>query len=391
MSQQPINLSPDLRKLQDDGYEIAIKCGHLVLFDVPYVNAQKLVKRGAVVSTLELVNDVTVKPSDHKVMFTGEHPCDRNGREMGNLKHGNSRQEICEGLIIERSFSCKPKEGYQDYYHKMTTYAEMISIQAKSIEPGATARTYAVIESGDPDEVFKYIDTASSRAGINVATKKLELSKIGIIGLGGTGSYILDMVAKTPVQEIHVFDKDDFLQHNAFRSPGAATPEELKAHLKKVAYFAARYSTMRNGIIAHDAHLDETNLTLLDGMDFVFICIDSGKPKPPIIQRLEADGIPFIDVGMGIELVDDKLLGILRTTASTQEMRDHFKKRVPLSDGSANDVYTKNIQVAELNALNASMAVIKWKKIFGFYVDLENEHSSNYTLDGNIISNIDKT
>ena len=126
-------------------------------------------------------------------------------------------------------------------------------------------------------------------------------------------------------------------------------------------------------------------------MDFVFICIDSGKPKPPIIQRLEADGIPFIDVGMGIELVDDKLLGILRTTASTQEMRDHFKKRVPLSDGSANDVYTKNIQVAELNALNASMAVIKWKKIFGFYVDLENEHSSNYTLDGNIISNIDKT
>jgi hypothetical protein len=37
-------------------------------------------------------------------------------------------------------------------------------------------------------------------------------------GLGGTGSYILDLVSKTPVNEILLFDSDDFLQHNAFRS-----------------------------------------------------------------------------------------------------------------------------------------------------------------------------
>lgn len=391
MSQQQINRSSDLKALRDEGYEIAIKAGHLVLYNVPYVDAQKQVKRGALVSTLDMADDVTVKPGTHIAMFAGEHPCDKNGRELENLRHGASRQQICEGLVVERSFSNKPKEGYRDYHHKMATYTEMITSHAMSIDPEATARTYAVIESDDPDDVFNYIDTASSRAGISAVSIKLELSKVGIIGLGGTGSYILDMVAKTPVREIHLFDGDDFLQHNAFRSPGAATSQEMKARPKKVDYLAARYAPMRRNIFAHDEHLDETNLALLDGMDFVFLCIDAGEAKLPIIEKLEADGVPFVDVGMGIELVEDKLLGILRVTTSTADKRDHFKGRVPLSGGGANDLYAKNIQIAELNALNAAFAVIKWKKIFGFYLDLENEHSSNYTLDGNIISNTDQS
>ena len=40
-----------------------------------------------------------------------------------------------------------------------------------------------------------------------------------------------------------------------------------------------------------------------------------------------------------------------------------------------------------MNALNAALAVIKWKKLFGFYRDLENEHFSAYTLDGDSIVN----
>ena len=46
-----------------------------------------------------------------------------------------------------------------------------------------------------------------------------------------------------------------------------------------------------------------------------------------------------------------------------------------------------NIQIAELNALNAMLAVIKWKKIRGFYCDLEREHHCMYTTDGNALDN----
>jgi tRNA A37 threonylcarbamoyladenosine dehydratase len=37
-------------------------------------------------------------------------------------------------------------------------------------------------------------------------TAKLEGKKIAIVGVGCTGSYILDLVAKTPVSEIHMYD-----------------------------------------------------------------------------------------------------------------------------------------------------------------------------------------
>ena len=78
--------------------------------------------------------------------------------------------------------------------------------------------------------------------------------KIAIIGLGGTGSYVLDLVAKTPVKEIHLFDGDTFLQHNAFRSPGAPSGEELRAKLPKVTYLKNAYGKMHTGIVAHPVY-----------------------------------------------------------------------------------------------------------------------------------------
>lgn len=392
MLQPLINRSPDLKSLMDDGYEIDIMSGHLVIFNVPYVNGQKQVKRGVLVSTLDLAGDITTTPSTHVAMFAGEHPCDREGRELKKIKHQSKQQEIGDSLVIDHSFSSKPPGGYKDYHHKITTYVAIISSHAAAIDPSATAQTRRVIEPDDPDSVFKYIDTSSSRAGITAVTSKSELDNVAILGLGGTGAYILDLIAKVPVRKIHLFDGDDFLQHNAFRSPGAPSVEELKAIPKKVHYHAGRYRPMRRGIVAHDFYIDASNVDVLEGMDFVFLCVDRGDVKRPIIEKLEELGIPFVDVGMGIELVDGQLLGIVRVTTSTAEKREHVrdKKRIGLSGGDVDGVYSQNIQIAELNALNAALAVIKWKKLFGFYRDLDREHFCTYTLDGNLIINEDQ-
>ena len=376
----------------DDGYDIDVVSDHLVVRDVPYANADREVKRGILVSTLDLAGDVTVRPSTHVVMFGGEYPCDRDGCELPKIRCGSERQVISDRLVVDHSFSSKPVDGYENYYDKMTTYVAIISSHAEAIDPSATARPRRVMESSAPDTVFKYMDTASSRVGITAVSGKLKLNRIAIIGLGGTGSYILDLVAKTPVQEIHLFDGDDFLQHNAFRSPGAPSLEELKSIPRKVRHHAVHYGLMRRGIVEHDVDLDATNVDALEGMDFAFICVDRSEVKRPIIEKLEQLGIPFIDVGMGIVLVDDQLQGVVRVTASTPDKRDHVrdKKRIGLSGGDADGVYSRNIQIAELNALNAALAVIKWKKLLGFYRDLENEHFSAYTLDGNSIVNEDQ-
>ena len=81
----------------------------------------------------------------------------------------------------------------------------------------------------------------------------------------------------------------------------------------------------------------------------------------------------------------------VRTTASTPGHTEHIwdNDRISFAD-EADDEYDQNIQIAELNMLNAALAVIKWKKIFGFYTDFEHEHSSTYTIDGNHLLNEDQ-
>lgn len=394
MSQQLISRSPDLKRLRDEGYVLKIRSGYLLVEDVPYVNSSREVKRGTLVSKLILAGDVTAQPDSHVAYFQGDHPCRDDGTEIGQIKNASSRQVLAEGVIVDHTFSAKPKpaDNYPDYHAKVVTYVTILSQHAQVIDPNVTAQTFPVIEEESEDEmtVFNYMDTASSRAEINLVTKKLELGKIAIIGLGGTGSYVLDLVAKTPVKEIHLFDGDEFLQHNAFRSPGAPSIDELKEKPKKAIYFRNLYSKMRRGIIDHESYVTEKNVESLKEMEFVFLCLDSGNAKKLIIEKLEAFNLPFVDVGMGINLTDNTLGGILRVTTSTPKQRDHVQSRISFSDSNGHNEYANNIQVADLNALNAALAVITWKKLFGFYRDLECEHHSTYTIDGNVLFNEDQ-
>lgn len=391
MSSRLISLNSDLSRLKDDGYDVEVLPGYLLVKGVPYVTAQKVIKRGVLVSVLTLSGETAVPPTSHVAMFAGEYPCDRDGVEIEQIRHAPSSESIAGRLLANYSFSAKPVPNltYDNYYHKMTAYIAILSGPAGQLDPGATARSYLAHAPEDHESVFNYHDTASSRAGIDAATSKLEVAKIAIIGLGGTGSYVLDLISKTPAGEIRLFDGDTFFNHNAFRSPGAATIDDLNKGLPKVQYFKDRYQAMHRNIVVHNCYIDDTNFGLLQGMNFVFLCLDRGGVKKQLIEWLEQFRVPFIDVGMGVDIVDGSLVGILRTTTSTETSRDHVRSRVSFADGDGNDDYTRNIQVADLNALNASLAVIKYKKFLGFYQDARNEYNSNYSINANTIVNED--
>jgi len=382
MSRALISRSDDLRRLRDEGYEVAIVDNRLVLEHVPYVNAAGEVRFGTLVSELSLAGDQTVRPGDHVARFAGDEPCDRHGRPLTALINSSINERVGDSVHLRYLFSSKPEDGYRDYHHKITTYIAMLQGHAAALDPTATARTYQVIENDDPDAVFRYLDTASSRAGISHSTARLALDKVGIIGLGGSGAYILDHVATVPVRQIHLFDGDAFLQHNAFRAPGAASIEQLRRRPTKVAYYAEMYSVMRNGIVAHPYYLDADNVDELEAMTFVFIAIDDGPPKRHIIAALEQFGVPFIDVGMGLYDVDGALGGVLRVTTSTPQQRAHVhdRRRVPFDNADPDDEYERNIQTGDLNSLNATLAVIRWRKLYGSYLDLGHEHHSTYTI-----------
>lgn len=383
MSAKLIGRSPDLKRLRDEGYEIEVRHGFLVVHSVPYVNAQKQVVFGKIVTNLTLNNDKTEKPADHQVWFSGEHPCYSDGSIITQITNTTVTTTLCEGVVVQHRFSCKPQGGYPDYYSKITRYVEIIQNQAKAIDPKVDARTFKPIVSSEEDPVFLYTDSASSRAGIANITTRTAMGKIAIIGLGGSGAYVLDLTAKTHVREIHLFDGDDFLQHNAFRAPGAASLQVLEEKIKKVEYFTRVYGQMRRGIFAHPDHVTDENIEQLDGYDFIFICVDKPAVRKLLSKYLTKARIPFVDTGMELELLEEEqcLIGTCRVTLSTPEKSDHFPKHVSLEDGAiVDDLYATNIQVADLNALCAVMAVIKWKKFCGFYQDYYGEYQSAYAI-----------
>lgn len=378
MSQELINHSDDLKKLQNEGYEIDVKSGYGIISHIPYLKANGEIDYGTLVSKIAFEGDKAKYNGDHVIYFSGDQPCNADGTEITQIKHSVSNS-ILAGINVKRSFSNKPDKSYKDYYEKFVNYINIISSRAIDKDNTVTARTFKKVVT-EEDSVFQYVDTNSSRAGIDNCNKKILDKKIAIIGLGGTGTYILDLVSKTNVKEIHLIDGDVFCQHNAFRSPGAASKEIFTKSLSKVSYFKEIYQNMHKNIIEYDIFINEKNVNILKDMDFVFISIDSGIARNLIVDYLVSEKIPFIDTGIGLQNINDTINGLIRTTVFDKNNYDRISTYIDF-DEDGDDVYNTNIQIAECNALNATIAVIEWKKYFNIYENANSKCQNVYSIE----------
>ena len=146
---------------------------------------------------------------------------------------------------------------------------------------------------------------------------------------------------------------------------------------------------MRRGIIGHDLYVTEANVADLSRFDFVFVCVDRGSARRTILDFLSSTNVPFIDVGMDVQVVEEtnRLWGTCRVTTSTPNTRGHLAARVSTGDREGDELYRSNIQVAELNAMNAILAVIRWKRLCGYYHDDSGDHDCTFTSSINKIVN----
>jgi hypothetical protein len=284
---------------------------------------------------------------------------------------------------VERSFSNKPKAAgkFTDFFEKIESYVAIISGPAMDLH-GATPYTFRNVEQPPEDSVFKLQDTLTSRAEITDLAAKFTADVVAIIGLGGTGSYILDFLVKTPVREIRTFDLDLYYVHNAFRSPGRLQKDE-ELGKPKTEVFHSRYENFRHGLIFKPKFIDETCSEELEGVTFAFVCVDKGSSRSGIFDLLISKKIPFIDVGMGLKRKKSRALnGALRVTYFPVEEAQKVRQKctAPLTD-NPDDIYKTNIQIGELNALNACLAVIRFKQLRGFYSEESPLHELCFEID----------
>lgn len=379
---QLANHNDDIKRLLEKGYALRVDGPHLVVRDIPYLDSEQKLQFGAIVAKLEFIDKIRVKQDNHQVHFAGSMPHGLDSKPIPKLGGGSANITLIKrDVIVERSFSNKRRDktgtlvDFPDFYEKIEHYVSLIcgpAIARHDISP----LTFNIDDDEITDSVFKFHDTLTSRAEIGDLAALLKEEIVAIIGLGGSGSYLLDFMVKAPVQEVRGFDSDLFYVHNAFRSPGKLDENELGK--RKAEVYQQRYENFRKGLSLHQKHIDRSSSEDLKGVTFAFVCVDKGSARAEIFDLLIELGIPFIDVGMGLNRKRGALAGDLRTTFYSAETARVMRelRRAPLSD-TMDEEYDRNVQIPELNAMNACIAVILYKQLKGFYV---NDNSRNNLL-----------
>jgi hypothetical protein len=375
--------NPDIEKLITKGYAVSIDTNNLVVRDIPYLDSEKQLQTGAFISKLVFIDSNRVQLDDHQIYFCGGHPCELDGSQIRNLGGGQMTMPLeSKDLIVQRSFSNKPANGFRDLFEKIESYMTIVCGPAMELYK-TSPFTFRIVEE-KTNSVFKYRDTLTSRAEIGDLSSNFHSERVAIIGLGGTGAYLLDFLVKTPVAEILGFDLDPYHVHNAYRSPGMLSTDDFGK--EKAEVYQRRYEGFRHGIQLRKKFIDAESAEDFHGVTFAFVCVDKGTSRKGIFDLLMKLKIPFIDVGMGLQRDKGTISGTARVTTFPAESAQEILLRnlVPMTD-LPDDVYRSNIQISELNALNACLAIIKYKQLREFYADDRSYYHSLYTIDNSTI------
>ena len=305
----------------------------------------------------------------HGVRITADTELDgrvynADGTPIGNYIDGD--EKTWSNISIKKGSQGSPEED--------GSAIDVIHRYAKQIVGAMSAAGYSETTSLAVRGPFKIPNTFEARAALGPVQDRIREQRIAIIGLGGTGAYVLDLVAKTPVKEIHLLDSDDVNWHNFMRAPGAPTAEEIesrkKGRLGKVDYYFSKYASLREGIHPHAVRVESPSMfsefLSAHPIDYAFVCIDQlidgdSSRQDAVYCSLSEAGVPFIDSGVSITLEDQTVRGAV-TTSAYAAGSEAWKDAIPNARVEGNVPGYRNVQLPEVNALAASLAVMEWRR-----------------------------
>jgi ThiF family len=372
--QELASRNPFVQELEDQCYHVDFINAYFVIFGLPYLDKDGKLQHGDWVTPVDLTDWVLDPPKDHQAWFRGTRPCDRSGREL-RLGGGEGRVTVADGFVTDWSFSLKlqsetgENRAYRSFEEKVRTYVDIITAPAMAAYPDATPLRNIEIKAAAQGTPLRFPDTLSSRYHMNDVSHLLKEKKVALVGLGGTGSYILDFIARTHLQQIALFDDDKVQVHTIFRMPGFISRAIGKT---KVEALAQQYGNWHAGIVAVPERVAEGNINRLKEFDFVFVSVDDGPSRKYIIDWLSSNAIPFVDCGMGLNRSLVGLNGVVRITGVDRPAFEHTvgTPYLPAANPEHGE-YRRQAQTGELNALNAVLAVIRFKQHFKLFDRLD--------------------
>ena len=123
---------------------------------------------------------------------------------------------------------------------------------------------------------------------------KLLAANVLVVGAGGLGGVVLELLARHGVGHIRVVDDDVFHMHN-FNRQLLATTDTIGRSKAEAA--AARVKLINDDVCVEplQVHFNAENAPkLLEGMDLIIDCIDSAKDRLLLSRFAQTTGIPLI-------------------------------------------------------------------------------------------------
>lgn len=377
--QELASRNPFVKSLDDLGYHADFVGGYFIIYGLPYLDKDGALKFGDLATPLDLSSDGVIgAPNNHQAWFRGEKPHNQ-ARQQLAISIRDHIVTVTPEFIANYSFSFKllddagQKRAYNDFEEKIQTYLHVITAPAIASYPDASPLRGIEIKAAAQGSPLQFPDTSSASYHLNDISSLLRGKKVAIIGLGGTGSYILDFLARTHLEQIALFDDDTVHVHTIFRIPGFIPNAIGKP---KVEALAQHYRNWHSGIEHINERITHENVERLRGFDFVFVSVDDGPARLFILQWLSANAMPYVDCGMGLNRSVGGLNGTVRITGTDSTALNRAINTAYLPTGDAKeDEYRKQAQIAELNALNAALAVIRFKQHFQLFERIDSAAS----------------
>lgn len=365
--------NPLIQDLHELGYDADFVGGYFVLYGLPYLDQAGALQYGDLFSPVNLGAEYVIEPhSNHQVWWRGGRPHAQGGAALG-INPTAAAVQIIPDVVTDLAFSLKlldnnhQKRNYVSFREKIETYLDVIVQPAMAAYPSATPLRGIERRAAEQGLPLRFPDTSSANYGINDVADCLRGKKVAIVGLGGTGSCILDFIARTHLETITLFDDDKIHVHSLFRIPGFLGRSLIGK--SKVEALAKHYDNWHAGITPVPERVTADNIECLRGLDFVFVSVDDGPSRRFLIDWLSNAGIPYVDCGMGLNRsFGGALNGVVRITGVDRSAFDRTVDTPYLPTVNPKDAeYRKQAQIIELNALNAALAVVRFKQHFGFY------------------------
>lgn len=216
---------------------------------------------------------------------------------------------------------------------------------------------------------------------------KIAKTKVGIVGVGGTGSAVAEQLVRLGVKDFVIIDKDYFDSSNLTRVygsfyrdiPSVLTKKIKWLRYKKVSLIKEHLYNIKKDIkvipIFGNTVMTEACRALLD-RDIIFSCTDDQWGRSVLNQIAYQYLMPVINIGVRIDSIDKKITGgtgslhVLRPgkpclwcyeylkadIISSESMLKRERDKL-LKEGYVKGVETKTPSVISLTSTMASLAV----------------------------------